>query len=190
MSIYIGNVVMKNVQKRDKFRTDRWHAGIIGLYALKMMEEAPVYGYQISLVISEKTHHTWKPGAGSIYPALKNLVSRGMAEEKAVAGRKLYSITKEGRKALREIRSRIVNRSYDSMEVSRLWFDLVGPENIADFVVGRLRRDLKSLEELIEGADYELAQSEREYIISLSLSEISRIMAKLERRKIAGKTRG
>ncbi|MBX8634116.1 MAG: PadR family transcriptional regulator [Candidatus Thermoplasmatota archaeon] len=177
------------MQKTGKLTSDRWHTGLIGLYALKMMEEAPVYGYQISLVISEKTHHTWKPGAGSIYPALKSLVGRGLAEEKAVSGKKIYSITAEGRKALRGIRSRVINRSFDSMEVSRLWFDLIGSENIADFVIGRLRRDLRNLEELIDGADYDLTPSERDYVITMSLSEMERTKAKLEEKKTRGHTR-
>ncbi|MBX8631637.1 MAG: PadR family transcriptional regulator [Thermoplasmata archaeon] len=174
------------MKKTGKTVADGWHTGLIGLYALKMMDDGPVYGYQISLVISERTHHTWKPGAGSIYPALKALVGKGMAEEKVVSGRKLYTITKKGRRALKEIKSRVVNRSFDSMEVSRLWFDLIGPENIADFVVGRLRRDLKNLEELIEGTSYDLSASERDYVVSLSLSEIRRIQARLERLQSGG----
>lgn len=71
---------------------------------LNLLNEQSLTGYQLMGAIEEKSQGLWKPGPGSIYPALQLLADEGLialtgADE---AGKKPYAITDEGKKYLAE----------------------------------------------------------------------------------------
>ena len=76
--------------------------GFLRLYILRRIADKPAHGYDLMREIQEKTRGAWKPGPGSTYPILKELVTRGLIDTKSSKkeGRqqRVYSITKEGRK--------------------------------------------------------------------------------------------
>jgi len=79
--------------------------GFLRIYILRRIADGPRHGYELMREIEERTHGAWKPGPGSTYPILKELVVKGLIESKSSKkqGRqqRVYSITSEGRKFVR-----------------------------------------------------------------------------------------
>ena len=74
---------------------------ILGLIAV-----APRSGYDIKAMVDKSTRFFWAASYGQIYPELKRLAERGLIqgsdESQGERPRTVYSITEEGRVALRE----------------------------------------------------------------------------------------
>ncbi|MEM0128342.1 MAG: helix-turn-helix transcriptional regulator [Thermoplasmatales archaeon] len=114
---------------------DRWNRGILFFIILTMVKDGPIYGNQVSNMISEKTGGSWKPGAGSIYPALNRLKRRGMIERYEENGRAMYRITDKGQVMISKIRERHFEHSPISKFLSKLWMETMGPEEKMRFLV-------------------------------------------------------
>src|SRR5438128_5324379 len=79
---------------------DRLHSapkGLLRYYILHKIAQKPIHGYEIIQDIDSKTEGAWRPGAGSLYPILKKLVSEGLIkaepEPSNEATRRVYHIT-------------------------------------------------------------------------------------------------
>jgi DNA-binding PadR family transcriptional regulator len=73
---------------------------------LGFLDLMPMSGYDIRKFAAASLSHFWNEDYGHIYPALRLLVSEGLAESATEAGqgkpdRKVYSITERGREELR-----------------------------------------------------------------------------------------
>lgn len=75
--------------------------GILKLLILKELEKDDATGYDLIKKISIKTSK--KPSPGSVYPLLKELTNSGFLNVRAEGKKKVYSISKKGRKVLDEI---------------------------------------------------------------------------------------
>lgn len=64
---------------------------------LALLMEKPANGYQLIEGIKEKSQDLWRPGAGSIYPALALLEEEGLIAPTEVDGKKVYELTEAGR---------------------------------------------------------------------------------------------
>lgn len=71
--------------------------GDIRTAALTLLAEQPANGYQIIQYIAERTHGSWRPSPGAVYPALQGLEQDGLAEQVDGVGRKNYRLTDAGR---------------------------------------------------------------------------------------------
>jgi PadR family transcriptional regulator, regulatory protein PadR len=84
------------------------YAGLIRLHILHHAAEEPVYGVWIA---QELARHGYKLGAGTLYPILHGLETKGYlrshVERKGKAARRMYAITPLGRNALRTARRRV-----------------------------------------------------------------------------------
>src|SRR5580692_2253805 len=84
------------------------YAGLIRLHILHHASEEPVYGVWIA---EELARHGYKLSAGTLYPILHGLQNKGYllshVERKGKVGRRVYTITPLGRKALRTARKRV-----------------------------------------------------------------------------------
>ena len=83
--------------------------GTLELIVLQLLRAEPTNGYDLTLRIQAVSHDVLTVNAGSLYPALYRLESRGLIAAKWVEtenGRraKVYSVTASGRKALAEQR--------------------------------------------------------------------------------------
>lgn len=58
--------------------------------------EGPKYGYEILTNLREDFEGIWLPKTGTVYPALKTLVKKGLISEKAVKDTTYYKLTKDG----------------------------------------------------------------------------------------------
>jgi DNA-binding PadR family transcriptional regulator len=66
---------------------------------LKLLDEGERHGYDL---LSFFQSWGWSPGAGSIYPLLASLETEGLVQGRNEGGRRMYTITEEGRRHLRE----------------------------------------------------------------------------------------
>ena len=80
----------------------RMGRGDIRTAILVALLEQPMHGYQIIQAIESKTHGSWKPSPGSIYPTLQLLADEGLVSSEQVGERKVYSLTEAGREAADE----------------------------------------------------------------------------------------
>lgn len=73
---------------------------LLKFVVLKIIKDQPIHGYDIIHHIEEITGGRWTPSAGSIYPILDGLESKGYIQSEETERKKVYSITPLGLKAL------------------------------------------------------------------------------------------
>jgi len=123
---------------------------VLWLYALATLErEGTVYGYALADRIAERTEGAWRPGAGAVYPALQSLVRRGVAREHKAGVRRVYTITPQGRAVLRRIRTQMAGPGPGAPDLSLLWAEIAGVPDPGTHILGRLHRQLESLDALL-----------------------------------------
>jgi len=126
---------------------------LIALYALATMNsEGPVHGYQLSERVAERTGGAWRPGAGTVYPALNRLTARRLAPARTVGPRRVYSITPKGRALLARIRSARQATASGAPDLSVLWAEVAGVSDVRAFLLLRLRRSLDAIEAALDSA--------------------------------------
>lgn len=59
-----------------------------------------MHGYQIMQELTERSSGVWRPSPGSIYPTLQQLEDEGLIRVDNQEGKKVYSLTAEGRDEL------------------------------------------------------------------------------------------
>jgi len=124
---------------------------LVGLYALTLMERAgPLHGYGLSDRIAQRTEGAWRPGPGSVYPSLRKLAEVGLARSYARNRRREYVITSRGRALLRRIRHRDGPLGRPRPDMSSLWAEVMGSEDVGEFLLQRLRRTVDSLDAQIQ----------------------------------------
>jgi DNA-binding PadR family transcriptional regulator len=69
---------------------------------LALLDDRPMHGYEMITELEERTGGRWRPSAGSIYPTLQLLEDEGLVTAEEVEGRKVYSLTEAGQKAVPE----------------------------------------------------------------------------------------
>ncbi len=69
---------------------------------LGLLQERPMYGYEMIKALEEKSGGFYTPSPGSIYPTLQMLEERGFVTSQEVEGKKVYQITDTGRALLDE----------------------------------------------------------------------------------------
>ncbi|HKT56978.1 MAG TPA: PadR family transcriptional regulator [Microbacterium sp.] len=77
--------------------TPRMSRGDVRAAVLALLAEQPMHGYQIISEIEQRSHGSWKPSAGSVYPTLQMLADEGLITAEESGGRKTYSLTESGR---------------------------------------------------------------------------------------------
>ena len=120
---------------------------LVGLYALACMErEGEVYGYSLASRIAERTEGAWRPGPGAIYPALDRLTKRKLARSRVKGRRRVYSITRRRRALLAHVRARTTSWTSRAPDMSALWAEIWGVEDVGTFLLLRLRRSLDAID--------------------------------------------
>jgi len=75
---------------------------------LQLLQEKPRHGYEIIKALEERFGGAYTPSAGTVYPTLSLLEDLGYASvAPEEGGKKVYSITDEGRKYLDENRGAV-----------------------------------------------------------------------------------
>jgi DNA-binding PadR family transcriptional regulator len=74
---------------------------------LLLLADQPMHGYQLMQEMAARTDGAWRPSPGAIYPALAQLEDEGLVLVTREGGRKLASLTDEGRAHVEEQREAI-----------------------------------------------------------------------------------
>jgi len=93
---------------------------------LDLLKDKSRYGYEIIRALEERSHGFYTPSPGVVYPTLQMLEEMGYASAVERDGKKIYTITDEGKKFLAE-RKDFTDEVKSHMK--RHW----NPENIAPF---------------------------------------------------------
>lgn len=80
--------------------------GYLKYALLDLLQERPKHGYEMMKDLEERMGGFYAPSAGAVYPTLQLLEDRGWAKSETVEGKKVYTITDEGRAALAEAAER------------------------------------------------------------------------------------
>lgn len=83
-------------------RSHRARRGDVRGAILALLAEEPMHGYEMIQRLEERTGGRWRPSAGSIYPTLQLLEDEGLVAAEEVDGRRVYSLTDDGRKVAEE----------------------------------------------------------------------------------------
>jgi len=80
--------------------------GILSVYILHTLNKKPKSGYDILKEITEKTHGTWTPSKGTLYPLLTKLEKDKLIQINKVEQRSktVYETTEKGIEQLKNIR--------------------------------------------------------------------------------------
>jgi len=69
---------------------------------LNLLKDKPSHGYEIMRAMEDTFHGFYTPSAGSVYPTLQMLDDMGYVSSSERDGKKVYTITEEGKKFLKE----------------------------------------------------------------------------------------
>lgn len=87
-------------------RPRMFERGYLKFALLGLLKEGPKHGYEMMRNLEDRMGGFYAPSAGAIYPTLQLLEDRGWATSATVDGKKVYTITDEGRRALDEVAER------------------------------------------------------------------------------------
>ena len=162
---------------------DRLHSapkGLLRYYILHKIAQKPIHGYEIIQDIDSKTEGAWRPGAGSLYPILKKLVSEGLIkaepEPSEEATRRVYQITPKGVESLAHAKEMFTNFQQRFGSLRRLFIDLIDPENLATFFVDGSNRQFQMAQEMLESKQREITPADLEYILTEYVLNLERQM--------------
>ncbi|CAA9225818.1 MAG: Transcriptional regulator, PadR family [uncultured Chloroflexia bacterium] len=72
---------------------------------LELLEERPMHGYEMMKALQDRSGGRYNASPGSVYPTLQMLEDRGFVTSDTADGKKVYTITEEGKAFLHEHRS-------------------------------------------------------------------------------------
>jgi DNA-binding PadR family transcriptional regulator len=80
----------------------RFERGDLKYVILDLLQERPRHGYDIIRALEERFHGLYSPSPGSVYPTLQLLEDQGLVTSSELDGKRVYTITDEGRVFLKE----------------------------------------------------------------------------------------
>jgi DNA-binding PadR family transcriptional regulator len=83
-----------------KGRTRFFGLGEVRLAVLSLISEEPKHGYQLMKELAVRLGSLYRASSGTVYPVLKQLETEGLVEYRLENGRKMYRLTRDGRKLL------------------------------------------------------------------------------------------
>ena len=78
-------------------RRGRRERGDVRAAVLLLIAEQPRHGYEIITEIADRSEGAWQLSPGSVYPVLKRLSREGLVEASDNDGRRVFTLTPEGR---------------------------------------------------------------------------------------------
>ncbi len=91
------------------FGQARFERGDLKLVILDLLSEQPRHGYDIIQALEKRFHGFYTPSPGSVYPILQLLEDQDFVKSNQQSGKKVYTITQDGKKFLLENAEEIEN---------------------------------------------------------------------------------
>lgn len=95
------NFKLGHGRRGHRGETMRMRRGDIKFHLLEVLKETPRHGYEIIGEL-EKQSGGYRPSPGSVYPTLQMLEEGGYLTGEQIEGKKVYTITEEGRNLLKK----------------------------------------------------------------------------------------
>lgn len=157
---------------RSSRRGTSFQRGDLKYVILDLLKGKPRHGYDIIRELEEQSCGFYRPSPGVIYPTLQMLQEMGYASSSEQEGKKVYSITEEGLKFLR-------NQSDIADDVRRQMKHKWGFKNIGRMVM--VMKEYHALEDLLGSSfrslDADKAEQIRQ-ILSQAYQEIESVLRK------------
>jgi DNA-binding PadR family transcriptional regulator len=102
-----------------------------------VLADQPMHGYQIMQAIINRTAGVWRLSPGAVYPTIAQLVGEGLVTTETHGGRRLVTLTTQGRDDLVDRRARL-------------------GDPFADFAAGAHGPDLREPMRAVEGAAHQI----------------------------------
>lgn len=80
----------------------RFARGDLKYVILDLLKDQPRHGYDVIRALEERFHGFYSPSPGSVYPTLQLLEDQGYVTSSEQVGKRVYSITDEGRRFLEQ----------------------------------------------------------------------------------------
>jgi DNA-binding PadR family transcriptional regulator len=77
--------------------------GFVQLAVLHLLKEESMHGYQIMKELEERSNGAYSASAGTVYPALQELVDQQLIQLDTKSDKKTYSISENGKSRLEEM---------------------------------------------------------------------------------------
>jgi len=104
-----------------------FESGEVRLALLSLLAERPMHGYELMKEMEARSGGMYRASAGTVYPNLQQLEDEGLVRmETSEEGKRTYSITDEGRKAL-EAAAPNVERIWNRASAWDDWRDVFSP---------------------------------------------------------------
>jgi DNA-binding PadR family transcriptional regulator len=87
---------------QEYWQESPFQKGELKYVILDLIKDKPSHGYEIIRRLAERSHGFYTPSPGAVYPTLQLLEEMGYIEAKQHDGKKIYTITDEGKKFLSE----------------------------------------------------------------------------------------
>ena len=88
--------------RRERMRERMFGRGDLKYVVLDLLKNQPRHGYDIIRELESRSGGMYTPSAGAVYPTLQMLEDMGAVTAQEQEGRKVYTITDEGRRILEE----------------------------------------------------------------------------------------
>jgi DNA-binding PadR family transcriptional regulator len=75
----------------------RARRGNVRAAILAVLAEQPMHGYEVMQQLESRSGGIWRPSPGSVYPTLQLLEDQGLIRSEEVEGRRVFSLTDEGK---------------------------------------------------------------------------------------------
>ncbi len=98
--MFRGRVFHEERFFRRPRRGTPFHKGDLKYVILDLLRDKPRHGYDVIRELEERSYGLYKPSPGVVYPTLQMLEEMGYARSTEQEGKRVYSITEEGRKYL------------------------------------------------------------------------------------------
>lgn len=85
----------------------RAQRGDIRTAILLLLADQPMHGYQIMQAMGDRTGGAWRPSPGAVYPTIAQLEDEGLVTTQEEGGRRLVTLTPEGRTYVEERSARM-----------------------------------------------------------------------------------
>ena len=160
------------VRVSDMSRPHGAPRGLLMLYVLHMFNQKPAHGYELLQEIARKTEGSWRPGAGSIYPILKKLQSKGLIEtiacdelDRGETKHRTYRITSKGQTSLHDARSTFAHAGQSWNAIRRIFIELIDEKHLVELFTDGTRAHFKHAQDILALKSSALSPDETRYML-------------------------
>lgn len=95
--------------------------GFVQMAILHLLKEGPMHGYQIMKELENRSGGFYSASAGTVYPALQELMEQDMISLNPTLDKKIYLIKEKGEERLEEFAKRAEQEFWNEWKARWIW---------------------------------------------------------------------